>query len=438
VRVLCIDHAGFMLDFVLRAVEDGHEVKWFIRQTEKTKCIGRGLATIVDEWQGWMRWADLVMLPDNTKYVREVDAWRKNHGSKVVGATQEAAAWELDRKLGQDILKKHGIPVPPYKEFAHYDEAIAHVKKQNRRFVSKPCGDEEDKSLSYVAKSPADMVYMLERWKKAKRHKGSFILQDFIGGVEMAVGAWFGPHGFNEGWCENFEFKKLFPGEKGPATGEMGTALQIVRQSKLARKVLKPLEEALHGIGYCGYVDVNCIIDDAGTPWPLEFTMRPGWPTFNIQQALVKGDTVEWLAALSDGQDVKPFSFNSVSLGVVMAIPDFPYSHLTRKEVLGVPIYEMKPSIRSQIHPCELMQGSAPHNVNGKVVDMPCMVSAGDYLLVASGTGATVTLAKQKAYKALETLEVPNSPFWRQDIGDRLKKQLPILQSKGFATDWVF
>ena len=192
-RLLCIDHGGFMLDFVMRCIDDGHKVKWFIRRTEKTKDIGKGLAEFVDRWQDWMRWADLVVLPDNTKYLHEIDAWRKNHGTLVVGATVEAATWELDRNEGQRVFKKAGIPVPSYKEFNNYDQAIAYVKKEGKRFVSKPCGDEPDKSLSYVAKSPADMVYMLERWKKAKKHKGAFIMQDFIGGTEMAVGAWFGP-----------------------------------------------------------------------------------------------------------------------------------------------------------------------------------------------------------------------------------------------------
>ena len=218
----------------------------------------------------------------------------------------------------------------------------------------------------------------------------------------------------------------------------MGTVLRYVTKSKLANKVLKPLEDALHRLGYCGYVDVNCIIDDEGNPWPLEFTMRKGWPTFNIQQALLKGDTAEWLAALAQGQDVKPFSLSSVALGVVMAIPDFPYSQFTRKEVTGIPVYGLKPSILDNVHPCELMSGTAPHDVNGKVVTMPCLVTAGDYVLVASGVGETISEAKRRAYRVVDKIEIPNSPLWRTDIGDRLKKQLPKIQSQGYATDLVF
>lgn len=441
-RVLLIDNAGLMTDFALRCQAANHEVRWFIRNTRMTLNIGKGMLTgkskLVDDYREWLRWADIVVLADNVRYLHDLDHWRnRGEGPLIVGGCPQSAAWETDRQLGQQTMKKAGMKVPEFRQFSDYDLAIAYVKREGRAFVSKPCGDEEDKSLSYVSKSPADLVYMLERWKKQRRHKDAFILQECVKGTEMAVGGWFGPSGFNQGWHENFEFKKLMAGDTGPATGEMGTVMRVVRKSKLADMVLKPVEEALHKLGYIGYVDVNCIIDEAGTPWPLEFTMRPGWPTFNIQMAMLKGDPVEWLADLALGRDATPFLENSVAVGVVMAIPDFPFSLFTRKDVQGIPIYNLgeKNRYRANLHPCEVMSGEAPHNLNGKVVTLPCTVTAGDYLLVGSGLGESVTAARAKAYRALESLEVPNSPFYRPDIGVRLKKQLPTIQSLGFATD---
>lgn len=441
-RVLLVDNAGLMTDFALRCQEAGHEVRWFIRRSRTTMKIGEGLLTgrskLVPDYHEWMRWADIVVMSDNVRYLHEVDHWRNREDMLIVGACPESARWETDRQFGQALMKKRGLPVPEFRQFTDYDSAIAYVKRENRAFVSKPCGDEEDKSLSYVAKSPADLVYMLERWKKQKRHKDAFILQERVKGTEMAVGGWFGPGGFIEGWHENFEFKKLMAGDTGPATGEMGTVIRATRKSKLADKVIKPFEEDLHRIGYVGYVDVNCIIDEKGVPWPLEFTMRPGWPTFNIQMAMLKGDPVEWLADLALGRDAKPFSLDEVAVGVVLAMPDFPYSRETRKDVIGIPIYGIDGRNRQNIHPCEVMWGEAPQDVNGKVVTLPCMVTAGDYLLVGTGTGESVRAARAKAYRVLESLEVPNSPFWRPDIGSRLKKQLPTIQSLGYATGLNF
>jgi phosphoribosylamine--glycine ligase len=438
-RVLIVDRWGGqgLLDFALRCLEDSHKVKWFYpKPPNKDLRFGKGLVEHVSDWTEWMRWADLIFVADNVRYLQMLEPYHKR-GFPIVGATVASAAWELDRKLGQDIFRKNGIPVPPYKEFSDYAKAIAFVKKEGRRFVSKPCGDEDDKSLSYCAKSPADMVYMLARWQKMGRHKSSFILQDFIGGIEMAVGCWFGPHGFSSQFCENFEHKKLMAGDTGPATGEQGTVLRYVRQSKLADKVLKPLEDALAATGYCGYIDVNCIIDDEGNPWPLEFTMRPGYPTFNIQQALVKGDRAEWLAQLARGVDTKPWS-EEVALGVVYALPPYPYAVEPMEKTIGIPVYGIDDKIRDSVHPCSMMQGRAPADVGGKVVELPVLMTAGDYVLVASGTGPSVRAAKRRAYRVLDQLRAPASPFYRPDIGDRLKTQLPDLQAMGYAKGLEF
>lgn len=439
-KILVIDPGGFALDWCLRCQADGHKVRWFIDSSERNKMIGKGLIERVPDWREWVRWADLIMTADNTKHVHALDGLRRTFPEvPIVGATLETADWELDRNKGMAMFKRHGIATPAYREFSDYDRAIAYVKKEGRAFVSKPCGDEPDKSLSYVAKSPADLIYMLERWKKAQRHKGNFILQEKVDGIEMAVGGWFGPGGFNQGWHENWEQKKLMVGDLGVATGEMGTTIRVVRKSKLADMVLAPLAEDLERAGYVGYVDVNCIIGEDGTPWPLEFTMRPGWPTFNIQQALHQGDHAEWLVDLARGQDARNWKLNEIALGVCLAIPDFPYSHITRKEVWGVPIYGIPcGSTLGNIHPCELMQGEAPHDINGKVVTMPCMVSAGDYLLVATGTGESVREARRHAYQTMDKIKVPNSPMYRTDIGLRLRTQLADLQKMGFAKGMLY
>jgi len=443
-KVLCIDAFGGdgMLDIVMRMQDDKHTVRWFFNHApgERNADYGKGLTTRVSDWREHVRWADLIVLADNTKYLREIDAVRKADPKKlIIGATVEAAAWELDRNLGQQVFKRAGIAVPPFREFSDYETAIAYVKRENRCFVCKPSYDEADKALSYVSKSPADLVYMLERWKKAKRHKGPFILQEKISGCEMAVGAFFGPHGFNSGWCENWEFKSLMAGDRGPNVGEMGTVLRFVSKSKLAAKVLKPLEDRLAATGHTGYVDVNCIIDENGDPWPLEFTMRFGWPTFNIQQALLNGDTAEWLADLARGRDSRPFKLGAISTGVVMALPEFPYSHGPIEKSVGIPVYGLTRSILRNVHPCEMMQGqNIPTDVNGQVVNMPCLLTSGEYVLVATGVGESVQQSRRRAYKILETIKAPASPFWRPDIGQRLKAQLPEIQAQGYATDLLF
>ncbi len=437
-RILIIDDPGSGVNWAMRCMNDGHDVKIYITQKEKTKYIGRGLVDIVENWRDYMRWAELVFLTDNTKYMKEIDRWRRDEGINVVGPTDESSDWELERDVGQKILAKNGIKTIPSKTFTDYDQAIAYVKKQDKRFVSKPSGD-ADKALSYVSKSPADMVFMLERWKKNGKLKAApFILQEFIGGVEMAVGGWIGPHGFNHGWFENFEHKKLMNDDLGPNTGEMATVGRYVSVSKLASKMLKPVEKDLIKSGHTGYVDVSVIIDEKGNPWPLEFTMRPGWPTFNLQQELHEGDHAQWLLDLSKGTDAENFILDEVATCVVMAIPDHPYSHITRKEVVGIPLYGTTKSLMDHIAPCEMMMGEAPHNSPDGVKNKKCLVTAGDYVLVVTGSGGTVKSSSKAAYRVLDKLEMPNSPFFRTDAGKRLKSELPLIQPHGYSRGLVY
>ena len=146
-RLLIIDPMGSALDLAVRAQADGHKVKHFIRQDEKTKHIGRGLVDIVDAWQPHMAWADLIFNADNNRYLTMLEPYKKL-GFPIVGACVRSAEWELDRDVGMKVLKKHGIATPPSKEFTDYDAAIAHVKREMKRFVSKPSGD-DNKALSY-------------------------------------------------------------------------------------------------------------------------------------------------------------------------------------------------------------------------------------------------------------------------------------------------
>lgn len=434
-RVLFIDDAGDgILDLALRAQESGHAVKYFLRAYDREKRpVGRGMVERVEDWRGWMRWADLVLLAGNGRYMAEMARWQAE-GVPMVGGTPESASWELDRLKGMDVFRRAGIAVPEYKECRTFDEAIAHVTKHDEGFAIKPCGDVADKSLSFVAKTGQEAVWKLDRWKRSgKRFENGFILQERIEGIEFAVGAWFGPHGFAEGWEENFEEKRLFAGALGPNCGEAGTVMRLVRRSKLADKVLAPLAKALEEIGYIGNVDVNCIVDTMGNPWPLEFTMRFGYPAINIELALHDGDPIEFLAGLAAGEPPRSRRLDDVAVGVVLAIPPYPFGHERAEETVGVPIWGVTPSIDDSLHFCDVALGNAPKQIEGKISNPDHLCTAGSYVLVSAGTGGSVVEARTKAHRVLNRLTIPASPFWRNDIGTRLRAQLPELQKHGFA-----
>jgi phosphoribosylamine--glycine ligase len=110
---------------------------------------------------------------------------------------------------------------------------------------------------------------------------------------------------------------------------------------------------------------------------------------------------------------------------------------MTNKDVTGIPIYGAND--REHIHYSEVMLGEAPIAVGDQVIDVPMIVSAGDYLLVATGCGSTVSGARKSAYAAIKKIHAPGSPFYRLDIGrGRLLDQIPQIQKHGYAQNLAF
>jgi phosphoribosylamine--glycine ligase len=445
-KVLAIDCGSNFLDFLMRCQNYGHQVKWFDRKRKDgtPRLAGKGIIEKIDDLEElrkkWLGWADLIVVADNIYLMEFLDPYRKL-GYPIFGPSPEAAKMELDRLHGQKCMKDAGIPILESKTFHDYGSAIKFVEKNPEMLVSKPSGD-ANKALSYVAHDSADLCYMLERWGQrpdlvtAAKEEG-FLIQEKVKGIEMAVGGWFGPGGWSKNIWENWEYKKLMAMDLGPATGEMGTLGRYVSKSKLADKVLFPITDYLKEIGYVGYVDNNCMIDEKGQPWPMEWTMRPGWPNFHNQICVHQGDPARWMLDLIDGKDTLEVS-KEVTISLVMAIPDFPYSKLTNKEVSGIPVYGATDF--DHIHWSEIMIGKdVPVFIDGKVVRMAHPVTAGDYVLVCTGTGSTITGARKSAYTAIKKVRMPASPFYRPDIGKgRMVPQLPQLHALGYATGLEF
>ena len=435
-KVLLIDKGGYFLDFALRCIDAGHEVRWYLGKLKggdrNPQGDGFGI-TKVGDWTTSMRWADLIVLPDNSVYMKELEPWRKR-GFPIFGPSVETAAWELDRECGLAVLEEVGVDLIGSHTFKKVAEAKAFLVENPRRFVSKINNDNDTKAMSYVAKSARDLMFMLEKWEKLGALAGSeFIFQEFVPGTEVAVGGWFGRGGFSSWWLENVEHKKLMNGEVGVNTGEMGTVMRYTQDSPLAEYLLKPLEGHLYRAGYTGYIDVAVIVAKDGTPYPLEFTTRPGWPLFEIQQSL-HPEPVEWMADLLEGRDSFAPS-KDTAVGVVMTMPDFPYGNLPFKEKRGYPVYGWDKVPRRNLHLTQVMMGEAP-NEDLRPEAVP--VTAGECVLTISGNGKDVCTAKKRAYANLKKIELPNSPMYRTDIGDKLCESLPELEKHGWVKGWEY
>jgi phosphoribosylamine--glycine ligase len=424
-KILVIDYDKCGLPFTLKCDEAGHDTKIWMPPSP----IGEGMVEKVKDWKKEIGKADLVFVTDNSKGIKELEPYHKDH--PIFGPNLKGSELELDRECGQNLFDLCGIDVLPYEVFTSYDKAIEYVKREGKPFVSKPWGGNPDKDLSYVPKTAEDLVSRLQKWKTLGT-KPDFMLQEMVTGQEMAVGGWFGPGGFIPWYNENWEEKRLMVGGLGPNTGEMGTVMRYVKSSKLADDVLLPVADYLHDIGYVGYIDVNCIVDDKGTPWPLEFTCRPGWPHFNLCMALHKGDPAKWMLDLLNGKSSLNVS-TDICVGVVMALGDYPWDNMEPEQVEGWPIRGLSTITMDHVALSSAMMSRAPVKVGGKVVDKEVVCTAGSYVLIATGLGETVCAAREKVYETCDEINWPPHRIYRTDIGCRLEEDIPLLQKQGYA-----
>ena len=438
-KVLIIDTDNVGLSFAWRCAIAGHTVRWFVKEKDANHPdTGRGFRGIekIQNWVGSVMWADLVFCTSNDDYLPRLDAF-KARGAKIFAPSVKSANLEVSREAGMRLMEKVGIETAPYKTFPNMKAAEAHVRKTEERYVFKTLGDNEDKSLTYVSKDPADLIEWMKRIRELKQEpKGPVMLQQFIKGIEFGVSRWLGQDGWVGQWNESFEHKKLMPSNYGPNTGEMGTIASFTKDSKIGEETLGKLELELMKLGHLGDTALGFIIAEDGKPYPTEWTCRPGWPIFNMMLAATEGDPVEWMANALKGKDTTSFK-EDIGCCLVLAHGDFPYGNKPREEVTGVPIYGVTKNNKKYLHPQGVKIDIMTAMNDDKIVERPTWNTAGDYVMVITGFGKDVKQAAERAYKTADQLHVSNNVL-RDDVGEAMEKQLPELHKLGYATHFNY
>ena len=432
VLIMDIEGGGTGINLALRAKAAGHSIRyWMPTRGGKPRPYGDGLLEKPDEWEPSMDWADLVVLTGNNKYSSPLNEYF-GKGYPIFGANIKGAELELDRGKGQETLKRYGVKTIPYQVVASPEEGIALIKETGKAYAMKPWGGAEDCALTYVSRAPDDGIFTLNKWKTEGLFKGQLMMQEKIDGIEMGISGFFGPSGWNSALEESFEHKKFFNDDLGANTGEMGTVIRHVSKSKLFDTVLEPVTDYLHSINYVGDCSVNCMVDEKGTAWPMEFTMRMGWPDYNIRQEVFRGDPVEWIKDLIDGKDTLEVS-TRIAVGVVMAHGDFPHETTGPEPWADYPLYGIDEDNFDQLHFQQVKKGKGFLWDKGKLTQPLMMLTAGTYVMVVTGSGTTVEAAARRAYDVAWSIKWPSNIVFRTDIGKRLEFQLPKLQKHGFA-----
>ena len=413
-------------DIAWQTVKEGHEVKYYIEDSTQ-KDIADGFVPKSENWKKDVDWADVIVFDDVLGQGTKAKKLRDS-GKLVIGGTPYSDMLEDDRTFGQEELKKADIPIIPYKEFRSFDEAIAYVQANPGRYVIKPSGEAQNiKRLLFIGEEEdgKDVIQVLEAYKKTwSKDIKVFQLQKRVYGVEVAVGAFFNGKEYIYPINVNFEHKKLFPGNVGPSTGEMGTSMYFSMPNRIFNSTLKKLEPKLKEEGYVGYMDLNCIVNGNGI-YPLEFTSRFGYPTISIQQEGILNPIGGFLYELAKGNGIKLRTRSGFQIGIRVVVPPYPFNDTETFEAdsKDAVIMFKKPDLEGI------------HIEDVKLVDGLWLITgtAGVPLIVV-GTGPTMKHAQNQVYSRINNIIMPNM-YYRTDIGDRWFDDSDRLHNWGYLRE---
>jgi phosphoribosylamine--glycine ligase len=422
-KFLFVSYDALISDIAWEVIKEGNEAKYWIRD-DTSKDVADGFVPKTENWQNEIKWADIIVFDD----VLGMGTWAadmRRKGKLVIGGTPYTDQLEDDRTFGQEELKKHGVSILPFQEFTSFDDAISFVSSNPARYVIKPSGEAQNyKRLLFVGEEEdgKDVIQMLEAYKKIWSEKVKvFQLQKRVTGVEVAVGAFFNGKQFMTPINVNFEHKKLFPGNIGPATGEMGTTMYWSEPNKLFSATLGKMENRLLEEGYIGYMDVNCIVNAQGI-YPLEFTARFGYPTISIQQEGINMPMGDFLYEMAAGTLNEFKTKRGFQLGVRIVMPPFPfnddetYNTYTKEAVIG-----FKKQNLEGIHIEDVKISK----------DEWLMAGNSGVALIVVGIGQTMKQAKAQAYSRVSNIMIPGM-YYRDDIGERWAEDSDRLHAWGY------
>ncbi len=423
---LFVSYSALISDIAWQIAKEGHAVKYYI-DSERDRDIADGFVPKVSDWKAEVDWADVIVFDDTLGH-GTLAAELRARGKKVIGGTPYTDRLEDDRSFGQDELRKAGVNILHYREFTNFDEAIAYVKANPDRYVIKPSGEAGNvKRRLFVGDEDdgEDVVRVLEAYKKSFPDEIKvFQLQKRVTGVEVAVGAFFNGKEFAYPINVNFEHKKLFPGNIGPSTGEMGTTMFWSGPNKLFNSTLRKMEPLLAREGYVGYVDLNCIVNGNGI-YPLEFTSRFGYPTISIQQEGMSTPIGEFFHDLAAGTINKFKVKSGFQLGVRIVVSPFPFDDdATFNSVSKNAAILFKKGIPEEVHIEDVKQ------VNGQWY----VAGTSGVVLIVCGLGPTMRQAQAQAYSRIKNIMIPDM-YYRDDIGERWFEDHDKLHTWGYLRE---
>ena len=351
---------------------------------------------------------DFVMVgPEAPLAAGVADACREA-GVTVFGPSAAAAMLEASKTFTKEVCDAAGVPTAAWRRFEALEPALAHLDGSGAPVVVKADGLAAGKGV-VVAMSRAEAEAALR--ERLTRPGDAVVVEEFMPGEEASLFVLCdGEDALAVGTAQ--DHKRAFDGDEGPNTGGMGAyspapVLTPEVERRAMDEIVRPTlaEMARRGTTYQGVLYAGLMIED-GVPRLVEYNCRFGDPECQVLCLRLGGQMLDLVLACAEGRlaEARVRWADDHAMTVVLAAKGYPGAHARGEPIGGLDALP-EGADRMVFHAGTAAQGGAT-------------VSNGGRVLNATGRGATLSEARERAYALAEAVDWPGG-FFRRDIGWR-------------------
>ena len=340
---------------------------------------------------------DLVVVGPEVPLVNGVSDVLREAGFAVFGPSKAAAQLEGSKDFAKKVMSDAGVPTARSFTCTEQSEIESALDTFGAPYVVKDDGLAAGKGVVVTNERQVALDHALACSR--------VVIEEYLAGPEISL------FGISDG--RNIlpmqpaqDFKRAYDGDEGPNTGGMGAYSplpwapdDIVEETY--EKVLAPMiaEMAARGTPFVGLLYAGLALTDDGIR-VIEFNARFGDPETQvlIPRLITPLATLLYNAATDNLDDTVLHWRDESAVTVVLAAQGYPESPKTGAAISSIPAID-----KSQVFHAGTSDSSG------------ALLSTGGRVLTVTGTGADLTEARDRAYRAISQIELEGS-FYRSDI----------------------